>query len=237
MLATADTAMGGGFRRNTVSKLKLENRCTGSTTDKSSKLFPMNHLKFTSMPRCLSSAPWEEKGSERFQIHPLMFSRWSIISALRLTLCVCLNPLHPEWVILEAFSDRKPIRHGWCVAPGSGGLHRGVGRDYVMDYRPCLCVVCEYLTEVTHLTARRVETLLNTKDELFLIHCDIESCIFLLCFGGCYLRKVGEKTLIEGSLISSGRYLSKTGWKWKKLDRGASLTPPLDPTKLIIISE
>ena len=115
--------------------------------------------QFSSMTRRPGSAPWEEKASETFQIDPVMFSRWSIISALRLTLCVCLNPLHPEWVILEAFSDRKHIRHGWCVAPGSAGLHRGVGRDYVTDYRSCLCVVCEYLTEVKHLTVRRVEVL------------------------------------------------------------------------------
>ena len=31
MQATAETAMGGGFRRNSVSELKLKNRCTGST--------------------------------------------------------------------------------------------------------------------------------------------------------------------------------------------------------------
>ena len=31
MSATAETAMGGGFRRNTVSELKLKNRRTGST--------------------------------------------------------------------------------------------------------------------------------------------------------------------------------------------------------------
>ena len=31
MQATAKTAMGSGFRRNSVSKLKLKNRCTGST--------------------------------------------------------------------------------------------------------------------------------------------------------------------------------------------------------------
>ena len=32
MEATAETAMGSGFRRNTVSELKLKNRCTGSTS-------------------------------------------------------------------------------------------------------------------------------------------------------------------------------------------------------------
>ena len=31
MQATAETAMGSGFRRNSVSELKLKNRCTGST--------------------------------------------------------------------------------------------------------------------------------------------------------------------------------------------------------------
>ena len=31
MQATAERAMGGGFRRNSVSELKLKNRCTGST--------------------------------------------------------------------------------------------------------------------------------------------------------------------------------------------------------------
>ena len=31
MQATAETAMDGGFRRNSVSELKLKNRCTGST--------------------------------------------------------------------------------------------------------------------------------------------------------------------------------------------------------------
>ena len=31
MQATAEMAMGGGFRRNSVSELKLKNRCTGST--------------------------------------------------------------------------------------------------------------------------------------------------------------------------------------------------------------
>ena len=165
------------------------------------KCFQWIIWRFSSMPRCLSSAPWEEKGSETFQTCPVMFSRWSIISALRLTLCVCLNPLDPEWVILEAFSERKPIRHSWCVVPGSGGLHRGVGRDYVTDYRPCLCVVREYLTEVTHLTARRVETLFNTKDELFSIHCNIESCIFSLCLEDViYTKQVkNAKTLLTST--------------------------------------
>ena len=32
MQATAETAMGGGFRRNSDSELKLKNRCTGSTS-------------------------------------------------------------------------------------------------------------------------------------------------------------------------------------------------------------
>ena len=31
MQATAEMAMGSGFRRNSVSELKLKNRCTGST--------------------------------------------------------------------------------------------------------------------------------------------------------------------------------------------------------------
>ena len=31
MQATAERAMGGGFRRNSDSELKLKNRCTGST--------------------------------------------------------------------------------------------------------------------------------------------------------------------------------------------------------------
>ena len=31
MQATAKRVMGGGFRRNSVSELKLKNRCTGST--------------------------------------------------------------------------------------------------------------------------------------------------------------------------------------------------------------
>ena len=31
MQATAETAMGSGFRRNSVSELKLKNRCTEST--------------------------------------------------------------------------------------------------------------------------------------------------------------------------------------------------------------
>ena len=31
MQATAEKAMGGGFRQNSVSELKLKNRCTGST--------------------------------------------------------------------------------------------------------------------------------------------------------------------------------------------------------------
>ena len=31
MQATAETAMGSGFRRNSVTELKLKNRCTGST--------------------------------------------------------------------------------------------------------------------------------------------------------------------------------------------------------------
>ena len=31
MQATAERVMGGGFRRNSVSELKLKNRCTGST--------------------------------------------------------------------------------------------------------------------------------------------------------------------------------------------------------------
>ena len=33
MQATAETAMGGGFQRNSVSELKLKNRCTGSAVD------------------------------------------------------------------------------------------------------------------------------------------------------------------------------------------------------------
>ena len=33
MQATAERAMGGGFRRNSDSELKLKNRCTGSTLD------------------------------------------------------------------------------------------------------------------------------------------------------------------------------------------------------------
>ena len=32
MQATAKMAMGGGFRRNSDSELKLKNRCTGSTS-------------------------------------------------------------------------------------------------------------------------------------------------------------------------------------------------------------
>ena len=32
--ATADKAIGSGLRRNSVSELKLKNRCTGSTIDK-----------------------------------------------------------------------------------------------------------------------------------------------------------------------------------------------------------
>ena len=35
MQATAEMAMGGGFRRNSVSELKLKNRCTGSTLKRS----------------------------------------------------------------------------------------------------------------------------------------------------------------------------------------------------------
>ena len=31
MQATAERVMGGGFRQNSVSELKLKNRCTGST--------------------------------------------------------------------------------------------------------------------------------------------------------------------------------------------------------------
>ena len=42
MLATAKTAMGGGFWRNTVSKLKLKNRCTGSTTGLGKMVFQTN---------------------------------------------------------------------------------------------------------------------------------------------------------------------------------------------------
>ena len=50
MQATAETAMGGGFRRNSVSELKLKNRCTGSTGEGVSTYYfahtPQNRLQF-----------------------------------------------------------------------------------------------------------------------------------------------------------------------------------------------
>ena len=45
MLATAEMAMGSGFRRNTVSKLILKNRCTGSTIFSNFNIHP-NYKRF-----------------------------------------------------------------------------------------------------------------------------------------------------------------------------------------------
>ena len=48
MQATAEMAMGSGFRRNSVSELKLKNRCTGSTKSLIPKyLIPSLSLLYT----------------------------------------------------------------------------------------------------------------------------------------------------------------------------------------------